>query len=208
MEITYHGGNCVSITNKKTRVVVDDNLGELGLKSITQDGDILLLSNPGQTKKPKAKFVSNLPGEYEVSNVSIRGIAARSHIAEKDNKDSIIYKLIINDLRIGILGHIYPSLDDNQLEALGTIDVLIVPVGGGGYTLDGTGAISLIKKIEPKIIIPTHYKDSGIKYPVPQADLETALKAMSLDVSDTLDSYKPKGLETIENTRLIVLNRK
>ncbi len=64
-----------------------------------------------------------------------------------------MYKLIIEDVRVGVLGHIHPELDDKQLEALGTIDILLVPVGGNGYTLDSLEALKLIKKIEPKITL-------------------------------------------------------
>jgi L-ascorbate metabolism protein UlaG (beta-lactamase superfamily) len=209
MEITYYGANCVVISNKKTRLVVDDNLDKLGLKNIEKDGDILLFTDSagadGYDHK-KAKSVVNSPGEYEISNASIRGIPARAHVDE-NGKTAIIYKVIIDDTRIAIFGNIYPELSDSQLEDIGTIDILCTPVGGNGYTLDGTGAIGLIKKIEPKIVIPTHYADPKIKYPVPQTDLDAALKAMSMEAFETQDSLKPKGLEVIENTKLIVLNR-
>lgn len=210
MELTYHGGNCVVINNKKTRLVIDDNLDKLGLKNVRKEGDILLFTDMASSKEAedkKAKFIVNSPGEYEIADTSIMGIPAKSHVDE-GGKNSIIYRLIISDTRIAVLGNIYPELSDKQLEDIGTIDILFVPVGGNGYTLDGAGAIGLIRKIEPKIVIPLHYADSAVKYPVAQADLETAVKAMSMEIAETQDSIKPKGLETIANTRLIVLNRK
>jgi L-ascorbate metabolism protein UlaG (beta-lactamase superfamily) len=208
MELTYHGGNCIVINHKKTRLVVDDNLDKLGLKNVRKDGDILLFTDTSAgVKDKKVKFVVNSPGEYEISNFSINGISARAHIGE-DGKKAIIYRIIIDDVRIAIAGNIHPDLSDSQLEAVGTVDILVVPVGGNGYTLDGTGAIGLIRKVEPKIVIPVHYADKSVKYPVPQADLESAVKAMSMEIADTQDSIKPKGLETIGNTRLIVLNRR
>ncbi len=208
MELTYHGGNCVVINSKKARLVIDDNLDELGLKTVRKEGDILLFTDASKEKNQdsKAKFVVDSPGEYEISNFSINGIPARAHIDE-DGYNSIIYRIVASDVRIAVLGNIYPELSDKQLENIGTVDILCVPVGGNGYTLDGTGAIDLIRKIEPKIVVPVHYGDPAIKYAVPQADLETAVKAMSMEVTETEDSIKPKGLETITNTRLIVLNR-
>lgn len=210
MELTYHGGNCVVINHKKTRLVVDDNLDKLGLKNVRKEGDILLftdMSSSPESEDKKVKFIVDSPGEYEIANASIMGIPAQSHV-DKEGKKSIIYRLIIDDARIAVLGNIYPELSDKQLEDIGTVDILCIPVGGNGYTLDGTGAIGLIRKIEPKIVIPLHYADPAITYPVPQVDLETAVKAMSMEITETQDSIKPKGLETITNTRLIVLDRK
>ena len=209
MELTYHGANCIVINNKKARLVIDDNLVKLGLKDVKKVGDILLFTDRAASEDindKKVKFVVNSPGEYEISNVLIRGIPARSHV-DKEGKNSIMYRVIMSDTRIVVLGNIYPELSDSQLEDIGTVDILCVPVGGNGYTLDGVGAISLVRKIEPKIVIPVHYADSAIKYPVSQTNLETAIKAMSMEISDTQESIKAKGLETIANTRLIVLKR-
>lgn len=209
MELTYRGANCITINNKKTRLVIDDTLGKMGLKNVRKDGDILLFTDEAGSKDEapkKAKFIVNCPGEYEISNFSINGIPARSHMDE-EGANSIIYRIITSDVRIAVLGNIHPELTDDQLEEIGAVDILCIPVGGNGYTLDGAGAIGIIKKIEPKIVVPLHYRDKAIKYPVPQADLETALKAMSMEITETQDSIKQKGLETITNTRLVVLNR-
>ena len=104
-------------------------------------------------------------------------------------------------------GHIYPDLSEDQLEAIGPVDVLIVPVGGNGYTLDGAGALRVIKKIEPKVVIPTHYADKGIKYEVPQRSLEEALKEMGMEPAEKVEKYKPNILEMTDTTHLVVLER-
>src|SRR5680860_42148 len=158
MEITYRGANCVVINNKKTRLVVDDNLDQLGLKKVSKEGDVRLYTAAlGETKPAtdKAKFVVDSAGEYEIAGASIRGIAARAHVDPEDSpKQAVIYKIIVDDTKIVVLGNIYPELSDQQLENIGTVDILITPVGGSGYTLDAVGAISLAKKIEPKVIVP------------------------------------------------------
>ena len=59
--------------------------------------------------------------------------------------------------------------------------MLVVPVGGNGYTVDPVGALKLIKDIEPKLVIPTHYADKALKYPVPQQDLAGALKEPGME---------------------------
>src|SRR3990167_6930940 len=154
MEIKYFGANCVRIQTKKVGVVIDDNLDDLGQKSITKDSDIALYTSRGDAlfkNKKSGCFLADKAGEYEVSDISIKGIATRSHMDEEGAKTAIVYRLIIDDIKIGVLGHLHPDLSDDQLEALGMIDVLLVPVGGSGYTLDSIGALKLIKKISPHI---------------------------------------------------------
>ena len=152
MEIQFYGANCVRLTTKKAVIVVDDLTG-----SLAKSGDIALFTGKQITPKADVKITIEQPGEYEVSDTSIQGVAVRAHMDEPGVQTSTMFKIIGEDIRVAVLGHVYPELNDEQLEALGTIDVLIVPVGGSGYTLDAIGALKLIKKIEPKIIIPTHH---------------------------------------------------
>jgi len=92
-------------------------------------------------------------------------------------------------------------------DQIGLVDIAVVPVGGNGYTLDGTGALSVIKKLEPRVVIPTHYADKAVKYEVGQAELAVALKNLGMEASETLDKYKPKAGELSDTTHLIVLER-
>ncbi len=208
MEIQFYGGNCVRLTTKKATVVVDDNLADLGLKPATKAGDIALFTGAHGEPAAEIKLLVDQPGEYEVSDVSIQGIAARAHIDEAGKSSATMYKIVGDDVGVVALGHIYPELSDTQLEELGTVDILIIPVGGNGYTLDGVGALSLIKKIEPKIIIPTHYADKGVKYEVPQAALEDVLKNISMEPKETVAKLKLKAGELLgENSQLIILER-
>ncbi len=209
MEIQYYGGNCVALVTKKIRVVIDDNLAALGQKSIVTDKDISLITNTALINDaPSSYFEINSPGEFEVSDISIQGIAARAHIDEEKTNNATMYRVIIGDVRVGIVGHIHPDLTEAQLEELGTIDILVVPVGGSGYTLDGIGAHKVIRKIEPKVIIPTHYNDAKLKYEVPQSDLDEALKAVGMEAGEHLDSLKLKGSDFDEAAKLVVLERK
>lgn len=210
MEIKYFGANCVRIQTKKVGVVIDDNLDDLGLKSIVKDSDISIYTSRDDTlfkNKKAGSFLTDKPGEYEVSDISIKGVAARAHIDEADVKTAVAYRLIIDDIKIGVLGHIHPDLSDDQLESLGMIDVLIIPVGGSGYTLDSVGALKLIKKISPYVVVPTHYADKNLKYDVPQAELEEIRKTLSMEPADVQDELKIKGREFSEGTKLVVLGR-
>lgn len=207
MEFQYYGANCVRIIAKKASIIIDDNLSDLGLKEVTKSGEIALFTGVHGIPKAETKLSIDQPGEYEVSDISIQGIAARAHIDEEKQHNATIFKLMIDDIRIAVVGHVYPELSSNQLEALGTIDILVIPVGGNGYTLDGVGASHLIKEIEPKLIIPTHFDDPAIKYPVPQQPLEDALKGLGMEPGETIPKLKIKAGELSDLMQLVVLER-
>lgn len=207
MEIQYFGGNAIRIASKKSSVVVDDNLLSLGQKVVTTGQDISLRTSHDITPAKESYFSIDTPGEYEILGVSIHGIAARAFDGAEGTFGATMYRIISDDVRIAVTGHVHPDLSDDQLEALGTIDILFVPAGGNGYTLDGLGALKVIKKIEPKIVILTHYADKGLKYSVAQDDLETAIKNLAIEPTETLDSLKLKNLDFSDITKLIILNR-
>ena len=207
MELVFYGGNCIKLTTKKASIVIDDNLVSLGLKPVTKSNDISLRTSHLISEPKESKFSAEMPGEYEISGVIIHGVAARSHMDEEGKQTGVIYAIESDDIRIAVLGHIYPELSEDQLEQIGMIDIAIVPVGGNGYTLDGVGALKVLKQLEPKIVIPTHYADKQIKYEVPQQDLNEALKGMAMEPSETVDKLKVKPLELTDTTRLVVLER-
>lgn len=207
MEVQYYGANCIKISNRKAAIVIDDSLADLGLKSITKTGDISLFTGPHGSPKVETKIVIDQPGEYEVSDISIQGIPARAHIDEEKQLNATIYKIVTDDIRIAVVGHIYPELSNEQLEALSTIDVLIIPVGGNGYTLDPIGALKVIKEVEPKLVIPTHFEDAAINYPVPQQPLAEALKALAMEPKEAVAKLKIKAGELGDVTQLAVLER-
>jgi L-ascorbate metabolism protein UlaG (beta-lactamase superfamily) len=194
MDIEYKGGNCVVFTVKKNTIFVDPKLSDLNLKDQGANATVQLATQP-QFEAPHGEdtLVINGPGEYEVANISIRGVAARAHMdASEDGKKATMYSLAAEDISVAIVGHVHPDVDEDQLEEIGVIDVLVVPVGGGGYTLDATGAVELIRKINPKIVIPTHYADSATTYPVPQADLDLFVKELGATV-ETSSKLKLKA---------------
>lgn len=207
MELQFHGANCITINTKQARVTIDDNLAKLGAKTVTRAGDIAILTQEHDAPSQEVRLLIDGPGEYEVADVSIKGMAARAHTDEAGSQTATIYKLVIDDVRIVAVGHIYPELSESELEAIGTTDVLLVPVGGNGYTLDGVGALQVIKKIEPKLIIPTHYADKNLKYPVPQQSLEDGLKALAMEPKETAAKLKLKPADITDMTQLIILEK-
>lgn len=206
MELQFYGANCLRISTKKAQIVIDDNLEKLGLKSITKATDICLHTFK-DVQHHECLFEAEMPGEYEVSGVVIHGIGARSHMDEEGKKSATIYTITADEMKIAILGHIHPDLSDDQLEDIGLVDIAVVPVGNSGYTLDGLGALQVIKKIEPKVVIPTHYADKAVKYEVPQVELAEALKNLAMEPTETVDKYKPNKATWTDTAQLIVLNR-
>lgn len=205
MDIQFYGANCITLTTKHARVVIDDNLADLGGKSVAKNGDLMLFTMAHGSVAAQPKIMIDTPGEYEASGISVYGIAARAHIDEQNQKTTTLYKLVIDDLKVLVTGHIYPELTDKQLEKIGMIDVMIVPVGGNGYTLDSIGALKLIKKVEPKLIIPTHFDIKALNYPVPQQSLADALKGLAMEPSETTSKFKVKSADLTGAMQLVVL---
>lgn len=206
MDLQYYGANCLSATYKGARIVIDDNLAKLGAKGVIKADDVALFTNQPDAESA-ARLTFSSPGEYEVSDISIIGIPARAHMDEEKTHNATMYKLVVGDLTVLITGHIYPELDENQLEAIGMVDVMIVPVGGNGYTLDPVGALKLIKDIEPKMIIPTHYADKALKYEMPQQELAAALKELGMEPKEKLSKLKLKHGDIDEVMHLVVLEK-
>jgi L-ascorbate metabolism protein UlaG (beta-lactamase superfamily) len=209
MEVQFYGANCLVFTTKDLRVVVDDNLSTLGAKTVTRADDLTLFTGRHDgSELPDVKMIIDMPGEYEVSSLSITGIPARSHMDEDEKStNTTMYKLVSGDTSYLVTGHVFPNLTDDELEALGLVDVMFVPVGGNGYTLDPVGALKLIKAIEPKIVIPTHYADKSLKFDVPQQELAAALKELAMEPKDTLQKLKLKPGELTDGTQLFVLEK-
>jgi L-ascorbate metabolism protein UlaG (beta-lactamase superfamily) len=207
MDVQFYGANCVVINYKGVRVVVDDTLAELGGKSVMRNDDLVLFTGKHEAPKIEAKLVIDNPGEYEVADVSILGVAAQAHVDEKGTKNATMFKVTVGDMNVLFTGHVNPNVSESQLEALGHVDVMIVPVGGNGYTLDAVGALKLIKEVEPKMVIPTHYADKALKFEVPQQDLDTALKELSLEVSQTVPKLKLKSSDLAEKAQVVVLEK-
>lgn len=206
MDLQFYGANCVSITHKGTRLVVDDNLADLGGKSILKPEDVALYT--AAHGEPKAcKIAIDQPGEYEVSDISIIGIAARGHMDEEGQRTATIYKIIAGDFNVLVAGHVHPDLPEKIWEQIGIVDVMFVPVGGSGYTLDPVGALKLIKEIEPKLVIPTHYALKGLNYPVPQLELAGALRELAMEPKETVPKLKLKPADLTDLTQLIVLEK-
>lgn len=185
-EVEYKGANCVVISSKKASIVIDPKLSVVGLKDVSVKDAIELATEARfALNSEDAKLVIEGPGEYGVADFDIKGIAAQRHLdTESDPKKSTIYRIESGEIRLAVLGNIYEKLSEDQLEDIGIVDILIVPVGGSGYTLDATGAATVTRQIDPKIVVPVHYADNAISYEVPQSDFETFSAELGMQVEE------------------------
>lgn len=184
-EIEYCGGNCLSISTKDVKIIVDPKRSVFGLKDIVKPDAVELGTEDRLLTKSRDYRVSiNGPGEYEVSNVLIRGIPAHRSIdnPETTTMQDTIYRIEIEDCNICVIGNISKGLSEDQQELIGMADVLVIPVGGNGYTLDATDASAIASQVGPKIIIPVHYDDPALNYEVPQSGLVEFIEKLKLPV--------------------------
>ncbi|HMR72535.1 MAG TPA: MBL fold metallo-hydrolase [Candidatus Saccharibacteria bacterium] len=205
MEFEYKGGNCIVISSKQATVVVDGKISSLGLKDYVVKDEIEIATQP-QFATGDCRVSIDMPGEYEVSNVSIVGIPATRLIDYDESKKATIYRLVFADVTVAVLGHIANPLGDEQLEAIGVVDVLIVPVGGNGYTLDARMAAEMVRKVDPKVVIPTHYADKQSRYEVNQDELEPFIKELGA-THETVAKWKVKNGTMPETLTVMELTR-
>jgi L-ascorbate metabolism protein UlaG (beta-lactamase superfamily) len=204
-DIEYKGGNTVVIATKKSTAVFDPKLSLVGLKDLAVK-DVVEIATESRfaLNSPAAKLHIEGPGEYEVGDFSIRATAAIRHIDASDAKPlSTMYRVEIGDVRLAVLGNIESKLTEDQLESLGVIDLLILPVGGGGYTLDATSAAAMVRQIGPKAVIPVHYADSALQYEVAQDTLEVFTKELAAPV-ETVSKYKVKSAASIPQVLTVI----
>ena len=204
-EVEYKGANTVVISTKKSTLVTDPKLSLVGLKDAsTKDAVELATEARFALNGETAKLNIEGPGEYGVGEFDIKGISAQRHLdSESDPLLSTMYRVEVNDIRVAILGNIYEKLSDTQLEELGLIDVLIIPVGGNGYTLDATGAANLTRKIDPKVVIPVHFAENDLKYEVAQESLDIFVKELGAPVEE-MPKYKLKQSTLLPTALTIV----
>lgn len=199
LEIEYKGGNCVVLSTKRSTLYVDPKLSVVGLKDSKLNDEIEVATEARfAVDNEDARIIIECPGEYEVGDFTLRGIAATRHIdTENDDKKSTIYRVETNDFTVAIIGNITPDLNDTQLEEIGMVDILILPVGGNGYTLDATAAASLARLIEPKLVIPVHYADTKLRYEVPQDEVSVFQQALGVPVAEAVAKLKLKSTATL-----------
>lgn len=162
MEITYLGHSSFKLKGKQKTVVTDPYGEKVGKYPKDIEADIVTVSHDhfdhNAIDKIKNKpFVINGPGEYEVGDVSVIGVSVFHDDKEGAERGrNTIFVIELDGLRIAHLGDLGHKLTDAQLEEMGAIDVVLVPVGGK-YTIDSKIAKEVSGQIDPWVVIPMHY---------------------------------------------------
>ena len=206
-DIEYKGANAVIITTKKVKIVFDPSLTIAGGKNVSVKDDIVVLTEDRLRPSPNdAKLTFDGPGEYEVGDVSIVGMATRRAIdAEDQGLMSTAYAVTVGGIKVAVLGNIAPKLDDTQLETLGVVDILVVPVGGGGLTLDAKDAAAIVRQIEPKAVVPVHFADAALNYEVPQDSADLIVKELASPVIEEGTKFKVKNESSLPTQTTVVM---
>ena len=183
MEIVWLGHSCFRIRGKEATIVTDPFDKTLGYPVRKPTASIVTVSH----NHPQHSFVDGVagsprvvsrPGEYDIANVFINGIAT-FHDNEKGatrGKNTVFFMEIdeVKVCHLGDLGHVPTS---EQIEQMSGADILMVPVGGF-TTLNAAAAAETIGLLEPKLVIPMHYKTEVVKMEL--EPLEHFIKVMGL----------------------------
>lgn len=170
MQIFWHGYSSVRIEFKcgerTVTIMTDPFENEQAIRFPRAiEPDILLLSHQDRKKfnvegVAGSPFIISDPGEYEVRGVFVHGIQDQE--ADQGAKRPLIFSIMAEDMNVAFLDQMSRKPTDVEIEALGNVDVLILPVGGG-EVMDGKTASNVISMIEPRIVVPMHYHVPGIK---------------------------------------------
>ena len=215
MQIIWYGQSFFQILTQKSKdnvvkIVIDPFDEKIGLKPPSLEADILLIThNHSDHNNAKAikgsPFLISGPGEYEKGGVCIQGIPAfHDNAVGKERGETTIYTLESEGIKICHLGDLgQKELTDEQLEKIGDVDILMIPVGGV-YTISAKEATKTISQIEPKIVIPMHYQIPKLK--VKLEGLDKFLKVMGVKSPEILKKFSigQKNLPT-EGMKIIVL---
>lgn len=203
MVISWYGHSCFRIQSGETVIVTDPFNKEVGLTPPRQVGaDIVIVSHQHSDHNNTAAiggspFIVDGPGEYEVKSINIRGIFSyHDNVEGKERGRNTIYILEIEGIKICHLGDLgQKKLTDEQLDLIGDIDILMSPIGGV-YTIDAEEAGGIINQIEPKIVIPMHYKIQGLN--IKLDPLDKFLKEMGITKKEAMEklTIKKKDLPT------------
>lgn len=210
MELTWLGHSCFRIRGKAATIVTDPYEDKIGLKLGRVTADIVTVShNHYDHNNVKAvggnpKVVAG-PGEYEIGGVFITGVQT-AHDPEGGAKrgKNTAYLIDVDDLVVCHLGDLGHVLDTQQVEAMSNVDLLLIPVGGN-YTINASQAAEVISLIEPRIVIPMHYKIEGLTLDIDP--LERFARAMGLKEVSSVPKLSVTKSSLPEETQVVVLER-
>jgi len=214
MDIKYLGHSSFKLSSKSISVITDPFDNSIGIKFPSESATIVTVShqhsdhNNSDAVKDVKKIVSG-PGEYEIEGVSIIGLASYHDDKKGEERGTnTIYVYEMEELRLAHLGDIGHKLSEKQVEELGDIDILMLPVGGT-YTIDAKTAVEVVQSIEPEIIIPMHYNSPELDQKTfgELTDVDRFTKELGVKVVEE-KKYSVKSTDmTDEDQTVVVLTR-
>ncbi len=213
MIITWCGHSCFKIQDKLNSdgvtLTTDPFDKKIGLKPPAFESDIVTVSHDhydhNNTKALRGDaFVIDKAGEYDLKGVAVHGVES-FHDKEKGKErgSNIIYKINMDNITVAHLGDLGHELNEKQLEVLVGIDILLIPVGGK-YTLNAKQAVSVVGQIEPRIVIPMHYKLPGLN--IDLDGVEKFVKELGIEVTKEAKLRISKKDLPQEDMELVILD--
>jgi len=211
MEINYLGHSCFRLKGKDNTILIDPFDESVG-KLAKQKCDILLNThahsdhNNNDVATDNKIFIEN-PGEYEIGGTFIYGFPTFHDDKQGTERGkNTIYLIDIEGytvLHLGDLGH---DLTKELLEKVGEVDVLMVPVGGN-YTIDAKKAVNIISQIEPRFVIPMHYKTATLGKDIEIDSVDKFLDEMGAEDVKSEDKLTLSSRTNLpEETTVVILN--
>ena len=214
MEITWYGHSCFRLTERNYATVVTDPFDSkvVGYDALKLRSDIVTVSHdaPGHSNTDAVKGTSHVidgPGEFEIGGVFITGVQSDSSAGKKRTKENLprntIYVFDYDGITVAHLGDLNQTPTQSEIESLGTVNVVLVPVGGGGG-LSAAKAAEVISLIEPNLVIPMHYSTPATK--VSLDSLNKFIKEMGLSKPEAQASLKVTRSGLPSETHVVVLD--
>ena len=211
MDLTWYGLSCFRITERGQATIVTDPYSEkIGLSMPKLKGDIITSSHEAEghsniSAVQGGQNVLSGPGEYEIGGVFIVGIS--SPRKSRDEIRNTMFTFDFNGLTVAHLGDINAMPTQSQIDALGEVNVLILPVGGGN-TLTASQASELVSMVEPNIVVPMHYAQEEDGLNIKLDSVERFLKEMGVAQATEESSLRVTVSSLPEETQIIVLSCK
>ncbi len=206
MDITYLGHSSFKIKTKSAVLVTDPyDPAMVGMKFPKIYADIVTIShahadhNKTDLIKDPRKIIEG-PGEYEVLGVSVIGFPSFHDDKKGEERGkNTIYVIEAEGLRIAHLGDLGHKLSESLVEDIGNIDILMIPIGGE-FTINSSAAVEVVRSIEPKYVIPMHYKHAGLNLGTfgKLEEIYPFIKDLAWVVEET-DKLSLKGILTEEH---------
>lgn len=211
MEITWYGLSCFRLMERGMASVVTDPFDPqiTGYEPLKLKADIVTISHdaPGHNHVAAVRGKSHVltgPGEYEIGGVFITGVQSNGRSKRSANESrNTQFVFDFDGINVAHLGDLRRVPSQSEIEALGNVDVALVPVGGGGG-LSATNAVEVVSLIEPGIVIPMHYgtPNGTIKL----APVNRFLKELGIGNAEIQTSLKISRTSIPTEPRVVVLS--